>query len=110
MKKSRIFFLVTIICLIITIICICIEKNMTNKIDDKAWKSDSIDYIKAKEEYDTTGDRTKLDKYEEEIEEVSNLEDKRDMILVTYLVTGGITVIMLIISIVLNIKGKNKSK
>ena len=110
MKKSKIFFIATVIGLIITIICICIEKKMTKEFDNNVWKKDSSVYLKAEVEYEMTGDRTKLNRYEEEQEEMSKLEDKRDILLAVYIVTGGITVIMLVTGIILKIKEKTKNK
>lgn len=87
LKKSRIFFIITAVCLIITIICICIETNMDDEVNHKIWKSDSMERYSAEIEYETTGNRTKLNEYEKEQEKISKLEHTRDTLFVVCIIS-----------------------
>lgn len=108
LKKSRIFFIITAVCLIITIICICIETNMDDEVNHKIWKSDSMERYSAEIEYETTGNRTKLNEYEKEQEKISKLEHTRDTLFVVCIISWGITVALLITGVVLVIVEKKK--
>ncbi len=106
MKKSKIFFIVAVVFLIATIICICIVNNMTNEFDNNVWKKDYNEEYKAEIEYKRTGDRTKLNEIQKEKEEMSKLEHKRDTMFIVSIISGGITVALLSTGIVFKVKEK----
>lgn len=106
--KSKVFFILSVVCLIITIICICISTKMTDEFNNINWKSDSGEYYRAQVEYEVSGDRTQLNKYEEKRQKVNNLEDKRDTFFIISIIFGGITVISLTTGIVFTVVEKKK--
>lgn len=110
MRKSKIFFIITAVFLISTIICICIVNNMTNEFDNNVWKKDCNAEYKAETEYKMTGDRTKLNELQKEKEEMSKLEHKRDTTFVISIIVGGMTIASLATGIVLTVVEKKKNK
>ena len=122
MKKSRKFFIITAIFLILTIICIIVWSNYQNKADKNVWnRGYRTDY-----QYET--DKTMLERqynqgtlsfseYQEKVDKLNKEYDKgkenkeqdyANIMLVVSCCLGAVTIILLSTGIVLKVKEKHK--
>ena len=121
MKKSTIFFILTAISLILTIICIFFWSDYQNKADKSVWQRDSsidikleVDMEMAQREYNQgtisyTEYQDKLNKINEVNEKLyeNKYQDHANIMIIVSCCIGAITIILLITSIILKTKEKH---